>query len=211
MSDPIIERLESQAKRGAISRREVLATGLKLGLATPVITGLMAIAPEGSAAAPGPLSRRSFTRGQESSGTFTYLRDGGWADIDPHSAYDNAAAGIIWMVYDMLIQYKGESTSEYEPMLAESWEASPDNSTFTFKLHPNVTFHDGDPCTAQNVKSAFERFLLMGRGPVNVISRFAPDPAMIEVVDDLTVRFNHGTPQPLFLAAMASSYGPFVV
>jgi peptide/nickel transport system substrate-binding protein len=48
-------------------------------------------------------------------------------------------------------------------------------------------------------------------GPVNVISRFMPDVSMMEVVDDQTIRFNLGKPQPLFLAAMASAYGPFVV
>ena len=34
---------------------------------------------------------------------------------------------------------------------------------------------------------------------------------MLEIVDDLTVRFNLGKPQPLFLAALASSYGPFII
>jgi len=48
-------------------------------------------------------------------------------------------------------------------------------------------------------------------GPVQVIKRFVQDPAQIEVVDATTVRFNLGRPQPLFLPAMASSYGPFVV
>src|SRR5215211_3986561 len=211
MGDPRIELLEERARRGVITRREMLNTGLKLGLATPAITALMALAPAAGIAAPKPSGRQMILRRQEGGNTFTYLRDGGWPDMDPHSAYDNAAAALIWQIYDMLIQYKGSATDEYDPMLAQSWEASADNSTFTFALHPNVTFHDGDPCTAQNVKSAFERFLLMGRGPVNVIARFAPDPAMVEVVDDLTVRFNLGTPQPLFLAAMASSYGPFVV
>src|SRR5215211_4731066 len=211
MGDPRIELLEERARRGLITRRDMLNTGLKLGLATPAITALMAIAPVEGLAAPKPHGRQMIQRRQEGGNTFTYLRDGGWPDMDPHSAYDNAAAALIWQIYDMLIQYKGSATDEYDPMLAQSWEASADNSTFTFALHPNVTFHDGDPCTAQNVKSAFERCLLMGRGPVNVIARFAPDPAMIEVVDDLTVRFNLGTPQPLFLAAMASSYGPFVV
>jgi peptide/nickel transport system substrate-binding protein len=211
MGDPRIERLESLAKRGLISRRDLLQTGLKLGLATPVITSLVALAPASTSAAPQAALPRALAQGQESGGRFTYLRDGGWPDLDPHSAYENGAAGIIWLIYDMLIQYKGEATDEYDSMLAESWEASADLATYTFKIHPNVTFHDGDPCTAQSVKSSFERFLLMARGPVNVISRFVDDVAKIEVVDELTVRFNLGTPQPLFLAAMASSYGPFVV
>lgn len=211
MSDQRVAFLKEQARKGLINRRDMLAAGLKLGLATPVITGLMAMAPEVGVAAPAPSPRRLISPRQDGGGTFTYLRDGGWPDLDPHSAYDNGAAAIIWQIYDMLIQYKGESTSEFDPMLAQSWEANADNSVFTFTLYPNVTFHDGDPCTAENVRASFERFLLMGRGPVNVLSRFAPDPAMIEVVDDLTVRFNLGKPQPLFLAAMASAYGPFVV
>ncbi len=61
------------------------------------------------------------------------------------------------------------------------------------------------------MKDSFDRFLLMNMGPVNVISRFAPDTAMWEVVDDVTIRFNLGKPQPLFLSAMSSSYGPMIV
>ena len=51
----------------------------------------------------------------------------------------------------------------------------------------------------------------MGMGPVNVISRFMPDASMMEVVDDQTITFNLGKPQPLFLSAMASAYGPFII
>jgi peptide/nickel transport system substrate-binding protein len=210
MADPRIQRLEDQARKGTINRRDMLATGLKLGLATPAIASLTAMAPVEGLAAPAPSGRLLLPKSQDGGSSFTYLRDGGWPDLDPHSAYDNGAAALIWQIYDMLIQYKGNATDDYDPMLAESWEASADNSTFTFKIHANAKFHDGVACNAQSVKDAFTRFLLLNRGPVNVIARFAPDPAMIEIVDDLTVRFNLGKPQPLFLAAMASAYGPFV-
>ena len=96
-------------------------------------------------------------------------------------------------------------------MLAESWEVSEDQSTYTFMLAPGATFHDGTPCDAEAVKGSFARFLLQGGGPVNVISRFVQDPEQMEVVDATTIRFNLGRPQPLFLAAMASEYGPFIV
>jgi peptide/nickel transport system substrate-binding protein len=112
----------------------------------------------------------------------------------------------------MLIQYKGSTTDEYEPMLAESWEVNADQSVYTFKLYPNVLFHDGDPCTAQSVYDSFNRAIgLASAVTTNVVIRFVPDPAMVEVVDDVTVRFNLGQPQPLFLPAMASSYGPFII
>ena len=113
--------------------------------------------------------------------------------------------------YEMLLQLKGSSTDEFAPVLAESWEISEDQSTYTFKLAPGATFHDGTPCDAEAVKGSFTRFLLQGAGPVNVINRFVQDPEQMEVVDATTIRFNLGRPQPLFLAAMASEYGPFVV
>jgi peptide/nickel transport system substrate-binding protein len=111
----------------------------------------------------------------------------------------------------MLVQYKGSATDDYEPMLAESWEVAPDNTSATFMLPASATFHDGSACGAQEVKDSFTRFLLMDTGPVNVIKRFVTDPNQMEVVDPTTIRFNFDRPQPLFLAAMASEYGPLVV
>jgi peptide/nickel transport system substrate-binding protein len=43
------------------------------------------------------------------------------------------------------------------PLLAESWEVSPDLTTYTFKLRRGVKFHNGEPCNAQTVKFAFDR------------------------------------------------------
>lgn len=203
--------LRQMARLGAISRREVMTAGLRLGLATPVIVGLMASVPA-AAAAPAPSGRTSLPRPQDGGGgTFTYLRDGSSPDIDPHYAYNNAPQSIILGIYEMLIQYKNDTTDQFDPMLAQSWDASADQSTFTFTLFPNVLFHDGDPCTAQSVKDSFTRLLQQNAGPVAVLARFCPDPAMMEVVDDVTIRFNLGKPQPLFLSAVAASYGPFVI
>jgi len=211
MTDASFDRMMQAARTGRLSRRDVLERGLKLGISAAAITALMAAAPE-VGAAPRPLSLRDLARSQgTSTGTFTMLRAEGAPDLDPHYQYNNANAAILLATTEMLIQYKGESTFDYEPMLAESWEASADNSTYIFKIFPNVTFHDGDPCTSAEVKASFDRLLIMNSAVANVVNRFVPDPAMLEIVDDLTVRFNLGKPQPLFLAALASSYGPFII
>jgi peptide/nickel transport system substrate-binding protein len=115
------------------------------------------------------------------------------------------------MVYEMLLILKGASADEFEPMLAESWEASEDQSTYTFKLYPDVMFQDGTPANAQAVKDSYTRWIELEGSPVNVITRFCDSPDKMEVVDDTTLRFNLGSPQPLFLAAMASAYGPSVI
>ncbi len=200
------------ALSGRLTRRQILEIGLRLGVATPVIGALMANAPKAAARPWQGRTPLRAARQDSSSGTLTLIITAGTNDIDPHSTYTTIGSAVCLACYEMLIQYKGESTDEYEPMLAESWEASPDNSTFTFKLPANAVFHDGTPCDAEAVKQSFVRFRRMERGPYNVIARFCDDPEnQIEVVDATTVRFNLGRPQPLFLAAMASSYGPYVV
>ena len=59
-------------------------------------------------------------------------------------------------IYDTLIQYKDEST-EVEPALASSWEASSDGLTWTFHLRQNVKFHDGTPFDAEAVLFSLNR------------------------------------------------------
>jgi peptide/nickel transport system substrate-binding protein len=200
------------AHAGRLGRRELLHAGLRLGLASPVISALMAAAPEGSAAAGKAAAAARLPRPQEGNGgTFTALISIGTEDIDPHYSYTTLSSTIALATYEMLIQYRGASTDEFEPMLAESWEVSPDQSTYTFRLVPGVAFHDGTACDAQAVKDAYTRFLLLEGSPVNVISRFVESPDQMEVIDPTTIRFNLGRPQPLFLPAMASQYGPSVV
>ena len=49
-----------------------------------------------------------------------------------------------------------------EPQLADSFAISEDGLTYTFKLKPNVTFHNGDKLTSADVKSSIERVTAEG-------------------------------------------------
>jgi peptide/nickel transport system substrate-binding protein len=196
-----------------MSRRQLLETGLRLGLASPVIISLIEAAPHSAAAtaASPEVHPDALTAQEDSSGTLVILLTSGTEDIDPHYTYSEIASAVALLVYEMLLILKGDTTDEFEPMLAESWEASEDLSTYTFKLFPDVTFQDGTPANAQAVKDSYTRWIELEGSPVNVITRFCDSPDKMEVVDDTTLRFNLGSPQPLFLAAMASSYGPMVI
>jgi peptide/nickel transport system substrate-binding protein len=235
---------------GRLSRREVLKRGLALGLATPVITGLMAACggddddgddtdateepggadataeasptripvvaatrtPDSAASPEATQSTGSGDRNESDNRTFTMAFTGGVPDVDPQSAYDNQASSMFMAVYEMLLRLDGESTFEYQPMLANAWEASPDLTEFTFTIDEGITFHDGSACDAQAIVDSLTRFVEMSRGPVDVLKRFVPDPAtQMEAVDATTVKFTMKKPEPLFLAAMASEYGPLIV
>src|SRR5262249_25404610 len=60
--------------------------------------------------------------------------------------------------FNGLLQF--DERLEPQPGLAESWQVAPDGRTYTFRLRPNVLWHDGAPFTSADVKFTFEEILL---------------------------------------------------
>src|SRR5262249_35590325 len=65
--------------------------------------------------------------------------------------------------------------------LAESWSVTRDGLTYEFALRKNVTFHNGDVMTADDVKFSFERY----RG--TVAKRLKDKVAVVEIIDPYRV------------------------
>ena len=62
--------------------------------------------------------------------------------INPLATPSNQAeAGIVALVFSGLMRLRADGSPE--PDLAERWEVTPDQLTYTFHLRPNVTWHDG--------------------------------------------------------------------
>ena len=133
-------------------------------------------------------------------------------DFDPASAYLLSEA-LIWRgIYESLIRLKGDSASEVEPLLADTWDTNADKSTWTFHLHPGVTFTDGTPLDAQAVKTVYTRTIKIALGTQLILGSFITNPAkQIVVVDPLTIRFDIGRPAPHFDVVMAAQYGTGLV
>ncbi|PWB69389.1 MAG: hypothetical protein C3F07_19300 [Anaerolineales bacterium] len=96
--------------------------------------------------------------------TFVYVTFGEPDLLDPALDYETAGGEILQNVYETLVTYKGNSLSEFEPLLAESWTLSDDGTTYSFKLHQGVKFHDGADMTASDVAYSFVRGMLQGGG-----------------------------------------------
>ncbi|PRA12233.1 peptide ABC transporter substrate-binding protein [Arthrobacter sp. MYb211] len=58
-------------------------------------------------------------------------------------------------VYEGLVEIDQEG--KIQPLLAESWELSNGNKTYTFKLREGATFSNGEAFTAEDVKFSIER------------------------------------------------------
>jgi peptide/nickel transport system substrate-binding protein len=101
--------------------------------------------------------------------TIIYATIGGPETMDPHWAYDTSSGLIIFETYDSLINYKGESTAEFVPMLAtevpsvENGLISEDGLTYIFSIREGVKFHNGDILTPEDVVYSIKRALIFDR------------------------------------------------
>jgi peptide/nickel transport system substrate-binding protein len=77
----------------------------------------------------------------------------GLDSADPHRQTGSVAVQQIYVEALTSIASDGS----VEPFLAESFEISEDGKTYTFKLRPGMTFHNGDAVTAVDVIANFER------------------------------------------------------
>ena len=74
--------------------------------------------------------------------------------------------------------------------LAESWTVSDDQRVYEFKLREGLTFHNGDPFTAEDVKFTFLRY------KSNTLHEKVRE---VEIVDPYRVRFHLHQPWPDFM------------
>jgi peptide/nickel transport system substrate-binding protein len=194
------------------NRRQIIELGLKFGAATTVIVASLIQAADVAAAPAHQPSVLQSAAAEVSSGTFTAIMIDGAPDIDPHSTYVTQGGTVTFVCYEMLIKYKGNSTSEFAPMLASAWTASADNKTYTFTIPSGVLFHDGTTCDAAAVRLSMIRLVRMQLGPYLVLGRFIDNPEeQIVATDANTITFNLPAASPIFLDAMASNWGPYTI
>ncbi len=91
---------------------------------------------------------------------------------------------VAGKIYESLLTYDFDFTPK--PGLAKSWEISPDGLTYTFKLHENVKWHDGQPFTADDVVFSTQEMLMQVHPRARAIFENCKS---IEAVDKHTVRF----------------------
>jgi peptide/nickel transport system substrate-binding protein len=113
--------------------------------------------------------------------------------LDPHNSSNFSSAQAYDHIYESLTAY--DEKTNIIPALATSWEIANNGKTYTFKLRPNVKFHNGQPMTADDVKYSIDRVLDPKTASpwlswLNAIKE-------IKVVDPLTVQMNLDAPYPL--------------
>ena len=99
---------------------------------------------------------------------------------------------FLYALHDALV--KPMPDKSMAPSLAESWSTSPDGLVYEFVLRQGVSFHNGEPITADDVKFSFERY--RGISAQMLKERVAA----IETPEPRRVRFRLKQPWPDFLS-----------
>jgi peptide/nickel transport system substrate-binding protein len=103
--------------------------------------------------------------------------------LDPTGGAASSISEVtLYNIYEPLTKINADGN--VTPLLAESWEVSPDLKTYTFKLRKGVKFHNGEPFNAQAVKFSYDR--AGGDKSTNKDKRTFAN-LTTQVVDDYTV------------------------
>jgi ABC-type transport system substrate-binding protein len=141
--------------------------------------------------------------------------------LDPAKTPDLITSEMLSHCFEGLVRYNEQN--QIEPCLAERWEVSPDGRTYTFHLRKGVTFQNGRPFAAADVKYSWERALapktastvaanyLSGiLGVKEVVAGRRKDLAGVQVVDGRTLRVTLDRPRSYFLGMLSYPTGDVV-
>jgi len=156
----------------------------------------------------GPLALPSLAEAQKvkTGGTIKIGIAGNIDTLDAHNTTSIFACSIHNNIYNGLLKIvspDGQSV-DFKPELAREWEIQGDR-IHVFRLQKGVTFHNGDPCTAAEVKWNLERVKDKAQSPIHAWKLELLE--AIETPDPLTVKLHFTKPYPFLRVALTGSTG----
>lgn len=111
---------------------------------------------------------------------------------------------ILAMVYEPLMQWRGGRVT---PGLVNSWEVRDDGRTWLLALHDNIRFHDGSPCTSEDVIQSLERMQEAG-GSFGMGGVYSPylEPLSFEPIGRTQLLVNSPSPSGDLVDIFAAVY-----
>ena len=116
---------------------------------------------------------------------------------NPMLGADDPTNPFLSLVFESLLT-SSPIDGQPVPGLAESWERAEDGVTYTFRLHPDATFHDGTPVTAEDVIFSLEAQLNPDTGS-QYTSTVDAAVESYRLIDDHTIEIVSEGPRANFL------------
>lgn len=143
--------------------------------------------------------------GDESAGNLIAAIAGEPDQLDPQRTSAYFSFEVLENVFDTLVE--PDENLQMRPALAQSWEVSDDQLTWTFRLRPGVRWHDGSPLTADDVVYSYRRIIDEQLTNVDKFSAVAS----VTALDPATVRITVRQPTPNLLTNLGGFKGMAIV
>jgi peptide/nickel transport system substrate-binding protein len=189
--------------RGRVGRRALLARAMALGLSAPAVSALLGVADRAALAH----QDAGTPAAAQCTGSITWALDSDPANLIPFGGVNTSNMWGKELMYDSLLEW--DQDLAVQPALAESFEAAPDATSYTFTLRQGVMFHNGQEMTAADVVYSFETALAPPAPGIEVA--FLANIASVEAVDDYTVTITMSKSDPTIPGVLAwARYTPIV-
>jgi len=173
-----------------------------LALVLAACGGQQASPSEGADESQAPGESAAESEGTATGGTVR-IGIGGYPDsLNPGNGVLSEAYSLYELVYDTPIAVN--SSGEFVPELAETWEVSDDGLTWTMTIVDGATFHDGEPLTAEDVAYTIQLYRDTEAFPF--LPSYAAPFVDIQATDERTVVLTTEEPLVTFEAYMAFIY-----
>ncbi|PUB25305.1 peptide/nickel transport system substrate-binding protein [Promicromonospora sp. AC04] len=136
-------------------------------------------------------------------GTLRFALGAAPQGVDPQQVGSNVSIYVARQLADSLTDQDPE-TGEIGPWLAESWDVSDDLTEFTFHLRDGVTFSDGSPLTADDVRASFDAIAGDLGATAPLAASYLAGYEKTEVPDDGTATVVFDAPNAQFLQATST-------
>jgi peptide/nickel transport system substrate-binding protein len=90
--------------------------------------------------------------------------------LDPAEIFEFSGAEYGAQVYDRLITYPVDDVEDIQGHVAESWEISGDGKTYVFQIRDGISFHSGNPLTAEDVAFSLQRVVKLDMSPAFILT-----------------------------------------
>ena len=114
--------------------------------------------------------------------------------VNPLLAVSDADRDLTTLIYSGLVRI--DPSGGFIPDLAKNYEISEDKLTYTFHLKDNLSFHDGTPLTAADIRFTIEKAM---DASIKSAKRANWNGITIEQPDEKTITLSLKKPYPAFL------------
>lgn len=186
-------------------KRKLLEILLLLGLLCAVLCGCKdgsaVQTPEDESGSNEPAAQPSETRANEITVGIAQDLD---ESLDPHKAVAAGTKEVMFNVFEGLMKPTPEG--DLIPAVAEKYEISDDQLTYTFTIRDGIKFHNGDPVTAEDVGESLARCKNGGDG-IFEVEAFSNIQHM-ETADSRSISITLGEPDSEFLSYLTAAVLP---